>query len=422
VRWLGRALAGSVAVHAVAVAVMYEWKRHHKDDVIVEAPAEDSVEITSAPPLTTMPIELVAISTPPPMVDLQPLPQAAPTPADHAPGAAPRPGSRAAISTATSRPTGPETAPGTTDSTGNRALSMRDPYRRVDGAAAGDTIARIADNGKPAPPPVPESGQLAHHGPNTTIDDRTFTAHVNDDGTVANIDDKPNFNVHIAVPHPGAMGKAIADWANDPYAYTQRLPQPGDGIETAPRGDHARIAGVTGDDQKPDQGQTPIPVIAGGFDVTDWIARKALGKAKGDPYAARKRAALEATFDERLEMGRMHRKQALDHAEQSAQASLESLWSSNASLRDKKEGIFEMWDDCAESGEPVVVAAGARARLQIVRFIRVRLPRGSDAAFTSAELDSFNAHKTSHARFAPYDLGSDPDDVTTTKAPAAPSR
>src|SRR5262249_30094476 len=204
-------------------------------------------------------------------------------------------------------------------------------------------------------------------------------------------------------------------------AYTAHLPQPGDAIETAPRGDRARIAGVTGDDQKPDQGQTPIPVLAGGFDVTDWIARKALGKAKGDPYAARKRAARDATFDERAEMGRVHAKQALDKAEQIAQGSLESLWASNASLADKKEGVFEMWDDCAETGEPSVVAAGTRARVTIVRFIRVRMPPGSDAAFTSAELERMNRHKSSRQTFAPYDLGADPADVTDSDR-GAPNR
>jgi hypothetical protein len=87
VRWLGRALAGSVAVHAALVAGMYEWQRHHHEDVIVEAPPDAPIEVTSAPPPAAVPIELVAISTPPPMVDLTPLPQAPPAPGNRAPAA-----------------------------------------------------------------------------------------------------------------------------------------------------------------------------------------------------------------------------------------------------------------------------------------------------------------------------------------------
>src|SRR5262249_62353174 len=128
------------------------------------------------------------------------------------------------------------------------------------------------------------------------------------------------------------------------YAYNDRMPKPGDMIETAPRGDRARI---NPDDQKPDQGQT-VPLIGGGFDVTDAISRWALGKAKGDPYAARKRAALDATLDERAEMGRVHRNEQLSHAEDIANDQLRALWASNAPLGSKKEGLFERWDDCAE--------------------------------------------------------------------------
>ena len=392
VHWASRALAGSIAVHAALAVAASRWHHHDRDPIVLPETADDtSIEVSAeapAPPPVAIPvpIELVTIKTPPAAIIAQPAPRGT---AAGRPIAAPA----AAISTG-QRTVGPETtAP---EPPGSRQLSMRDPIRRPDGAALADTIERIAEQGTP-PPPIPHSGRIEHEGRDVVINDRTFTAQVEPDGTV-HIDDKPNFNAHIAVPSPKAMGKAIADWAEDPYGYVEKLPQPGDMIETAPRGDRARL---TPQDQKPDQGGT-VPLIGGGFDVTDWIARKALGKAKGDPYAARKRAALDATIDERAEMRRVHRNEQLEHADDFARDSLERLWSSDLPLDEKKEDMFELWDDCAESGDAPVVAAAVRARRVIVAFIALKLPPGSAGAFSEAELAALNAHKSSAARFDPY--------------------
>ena len=389
VRWASRALAGSIAVHAAIAVAASQWKRHVEPRVVEEAPVPDEIEVSAAPPPAAPPIEVVAIKTIPPALDMRDIiPQAA-TPGT---GTRARAGAKATIETGV-HPVGPET---TTTAPGSRIFAMRDPIRRPDGASLADTIERIADAAAP-PPPIPISGRLDHVGSTTVINDRTFTAHVEPDGTV-HIDDKPNFNAHFTIPSPKGIGKAIADWAEDPYAYNERMPQPGDMIETAPRGDRARINPT---DQKPDQGET-VPIIGGGFDVTDWIARKALGKAKGDPYAARKRAALDATIDERAEMRRRHRNEQLEHAEDIATDQLRALWASSASLADKKEAMFELWDDCAETGDAPVVAAAARARRVIVAFIALKLPPGSAGAFTDAELAALNARKSSRARFDPY--------------------
>jgi hypothetical protein len=426
VRWLGRALAGSVMVHA-AIAVAAAWWHPRRDRLDVEAlastPDDASIEVSSSAPPAPVPIELVTLPpasappliapppiTPPaiapPPIPPPPLPPAiaSATPAPRAPAAPaqrtpPTGAATPSISTGATHPGGPEPSTGPTNATtdsGARLFAMRDPIRRPDAASVGAAVDEIAAQGKP-PPPIPDSGRLEPHGSEARINDLTFTGKVDADGTV-HIDDKPNFNAHIKVD-PKAMGKAIANWAEDPYAYTKNLPQPGDMIEQAPRGDHVR---VTATDQKADSGQT-VALVGGGFDVTDWIARKALGKAKGDPYAARKLAALDATRDERVEMRRRHRNDQLDHADEIVRDSLDRLWASGASLADRKEALFELWDDCAESGDAPVVDAARRARNEIVGFVRAHLPAGSAEAFTPAELDTLNARRSSHARFAPYE-------------------
>ncbi len=393
VRWASRALAGSIAVHAAIAVAASRW-RPHRDPVVIPPEAievSDEVEVSATPPAAP-PIEVVTIKTIPPALDIRDIiPQRA------LPGTGTRGGTSTGTIESGVHPVGPEvTGPG------SRVFSMRDPIRRPDGASLAETIERIADAGKP-PPPIPISGRIDHVGPSTVINDLTFTAHVEPDGTV-HIDDKPNFNAHFTIPKPKELGKAIADWAADPYAYNERMPQPGDMIETAPRGDRARL---TADDQKADHGET-VPLIGGGFDVTDWIAKKALGKAKGDPYAARKRAALDATIDERAEMRRVHRNEQLEHAEDIANDQVRQLWASNASLADKKEALFELWDDCAETGDAPVVAAAARARRVIVAFIALKLPAGSAGAFTDAELAALNKRKSSSATFDPYATNSGP--------------
>jgi hypothetical protein len=70
-------------------------------------------------------------------------------------------------------------------------------------------------------------------------------------------------------------------------------------------------------------------------------------------------------------------------------------------LAGRKAGLFELWDDCAETGGDEVVAGGTAARALVLGVIRGRL-RGSDA-YTTAELAQLNARRRSTAVFAPYD-------------------
>jgi hypothetical protein len=142
-------------------------------------------------------------------------------------------------------------------------------------------------------------------------------------------------------------------------------------------------------------------ILSGTFDVSDAMMRR-----KGiDPYASYKLKVLDETRDERVAIGKRYRTQQLGRSKQLVQANLDRLWAMTLEPGARKQGLFELWDDCAEaggSGEDELVAGGASAREHVLGFIRSRLPAGTDGAFTPAEIERFNAHRKSRTRFAPY--------------------
>src|SRR5689334_3579867 len=114
-----------------------------------------------------------------------------------------------------------------------------------------------------------------------------------------------------------------------------------------------------------------IPVVGGTFDPTDWLMRR-----RGeDPYAAKKLALLDATRAERVRLGRDHRTRQLALTPQIVQRSLAAV-AALTDARARKHALFELWDDCAETGEPAVVAGGEAARRLVIAFIRSHLPAG----------------------------------------------
>lgn len=118
-----------------------------------------------------------------------------------------------------------------------------------------------------------------------------------------------------------------------------------------------------------------------------------------DPYASNKRRMLDQTREERYEIGKRYKKEQLGKSVVIAQKNLDYLWAKTRSIAERKEALFEMWDECAETGDPALVAGGAAARKLIVGFIRARMT--GDAAFTASDLAAFNAKKKSSATFDP---------------------
>lgn len=134
------------------------------------------------------------------------------------------------------------------------------------------------------------------------------------------------------------------------------------------------------------------------FDVTDAMMRR-----HGiDPYSSYKMKVLDETREERVAMGAQYRTQQLAQSRQYMQKNLERLVASVTDPASLKQGLFELWDDCAETGSDELVVGGKAARQQLIGFIRAKLPAGSSDAFTVAEIERLNSHRRSRSEFAPY--------------------
>jgi hypothetical protein len=132
------------------------------------------------------------------------------------------------------------------------------------------------------------------------------------------------------------------------------------------------------------------------FDATD----AAMRHFHDDPYASNKRKFLDDTREERYEIGKRYKHQQLQHSAILAKQNVDWLWAKTRDAGERKQGLFEMWDDCAETGDDDLVTGGRAARNVIVGFIRAHMT-GADA-YTPDEVAAFNAHRHSVATFAPY--------------------
>ncbi|HEU4611993.1 MAG TPA: hypothetical protein VFS15_07940 [Kofleriaceae bacterium] len=139
--------------------------------------------------------------------------------------------------------------------------------------------------------------------------------------------------------------------------------------------------------------------LGASFDVSDAIMR-----SKGiDPYSSYKLKVLDETRDERVAIGKRYRTQQLAQSRQHMQKNLARLWATTHDLAARKQGLFELWDDCAETGSAELVAGGTSARTYLIGVIRAKLPAGSTEAFTADELARLNKQRRSRAAFRPYD-------------------
>lgn len=236
----------------------------------------------------------------------------------------------------------------------------------------------------PSAGPRPEvqlhTGHLQQDGGGFRSQQGPFSARVDKDGSVR-LEDASNVNIRIAAPSPRSIGDAVDAWYR-----SDKGP-----IEDA----------ATGSVDPADRSKAIVaPVVRGGFDITDGLMRH-LGV--GDPYASKKLAFLDATRDERVQMGAKHRAEQLARTDLLVRENLERLWRAVRDPAARRQALFELWDEVVESGDARVVEAGAAARRQIVGFIRARLPAGSALGYSASELRTLNASRQSRTAFAPYD-------------------
>jgi hypothetical protein len=152
-------------------------------------------------------------------------------------------------------------------------------------------------------------------------------------------------------------------------------------------------------------GASGAPLSVGGLmDLTDAYMRW----MKQDPYRPAKARFLAATFEMRMKMASRHQTALLRQTLADLPARLEALWADPSwPPVEKRQVIWSFWNEAGDD------EAGRAVRVTIERFVRARLPQGTQDAFTDAELARFGAAAASPAsasspsapparRFAPY--------------------
>jgi len=409
VRKLPVSLQISAAVHALVVT----WAVSQLPDEPAPRPRAPTIELVDKPreEVDLVPVDVTFLDPAATAAIPEAIAMAAPAdaPAD-ATDALPRDPERpglAAIATARAATTiGTGTGSGTTGTRGepttgtppgtrNPLLDMRKgaPVRLTVGVPTGRWDGR--DQAPETFGPDIDSGQLHPDGGGTfRSDEGPFTAKVDRDGGVK-LKDKRNLNIRFALPGPKTFGRMVDDWYRDPNKPVGTLAP--DRIARAPVLSNEEATGHR--DRKPDHGDvSTLPILGGGFDVTDALMRR----NGQDPYASRKLAYLDSTRDQRVQIGQRHRQEQLEQAAVIMKGNLDRVWSLPTPAA-RREALFELWDECAETGSDRLVAAGREARKLVVGVIRSRIPAGSTDAYPPDELAALNRRRQSKATFAPYD-------------------
>ncbi|MCA9605632.1 MAG: hypothetical protein KC619_08565 [Myxococcales bacterium] len=116
-----------------------------------------------------------------------------------------------------------------------------------------------------------------------------------------------------------------------------------------------------------------------------------------DVYRYERQRFLDDTEELRGRLEAEHRAQENADALRRLPGRLEILWTRGSRTpAARRHAIFELWDQAADDD------IGRRARQIIERFVRERLPAGSDDAYDPAELRRLNADRESPTPFSPY--------------------
>lgn len=144
---------------------------------------------------------------------------------------------------------------------------------------------------------------------------------------------------------------------------------------------------------------TFIPALSGRFDVTDAVMAS-LGEVL---YPYRKLKLMDQSREMRAGMAVRAKGQALEVSLAGYPRRLHTLWrDSQYTLAQRKQLLFALWDECAESGDDNVMATARSIRASTLAFIRKVLPAGAPGAYTETELAELNARRQSAAAFEPY--------------------
>ncbi len=131
-----------------------------------------------------------------------------------------------------------------------------------------------------------------------------------------------------------------------------------------------------------------------------------------------KKKLLERTEKLRLAMAVKWAEAQVEHRLKGLYRDLLEIWSdAERSAEERREQLFQRWDECVEamrvdlkgfgdgaksSLDALREKAGGEARASIEAFIRRHLPKGSENAYTPEELRDLNRRRHSEERFDPY--------------------
>jgi hypothetical protein len=364
VRELPAAVVISLAVHAIAIASLRDQRLATAIDpgtTPAPAPGEPAPAV----------VEWIDVAiVPPPELAHAPVP---PVP-DDAPRARPR-GAAPRIRAGGARPGAAEVGP------------APEPGRET-----GPVTSPLMRMRKPDPPEGPSADFfeqfLANSKPLAPRDD------IPDERTAAELADalaavrraRPGAELDAA---RGALAAARAARAGE------ELRPDGGGTYVARKHTYDMKVAADGTVEIEDGRNLKIDGLSGSFDVTDWAMRV----AGQDPYASHKLALLDRTRDQRVALGKRYRKQQLARSAVLAQSNLERVWARVTDPVERKRALFELWDECVETGTPEEIEGGRAARRVILGFIHDRLA-GADA-YTVEELAALNGKRRSAERFEP---------------------
>ncbi len=209
--------------------------------------------------------------------------------------------------------------------------------------------------------------------------------------------------LQIDAPCPSCLLRQLVHdvtvWAADPDAYGRAMSDAidADGDAGGPIG-LPRLSVV-----EPLPGDLPTARRRYALYVPLMKVKVALGGRGDASLLLAKQRVLDGTRDRRDELAaKAHARQSLATLA-SLPDRLDALWRrSDLTPAARRALLFEMWDECAETGEPAEVQDGMAARAAIVAFIRRALPAGGADAYLAEELGALNRRRTSRVPFRPY--------------------
>jgi hypothetical protein len=351
VRGFTVAVVGSVLVHVLVLAIVTarDIELPAAEVVLDEKPTPVEVPAPAEPP----PIEVTFLDDIPPGAAGMVVTAATEAPPAKQRGRITQPGS-----TGSETPGG--STPGTDGTSRSPYLTMRKPGEIELEGPSGGFFDKFLENSKPVPPPADIPGERVGN------EIAELRAQLKRAGRYS--------------PEELAGKRAQLVALNEERANEELKPGGGGTFQSTKQTFRAKV-NADGSVKLQDQN-------LGGMD-------KYMKDHGNDPYRANKLAYLDRTRDQRVAIGKRYREQELKKSVIYMQGNIARLNAMTTDVQKRKQGLFDLWDECAETGTPEEIDGGESARAFVMNHIR------GTVRYTPAELRALNAHRHSKQEFAP---------------------